>query len=364
MSLACVDANKIGDSCITPYGEHGFCCFISKCDKLFKLLLSKPISEENKDFLAKSQCGWEQDQPLVCCNEIQRKLIPKVDIRAGATYLPKSEDCGIQNLDRVIGGSITGIGELPWVALLKYKNRAGEFAFHCSATLISRQHVITAAHCIYGRALYHIWTPIYVRLGEWDLGSNIDCIGDVSDYACADPHVDIAIELIIPHENYIANSKSQYHDIAIIRMERSTDFTDFIKPVCLPRATHIRKLEAANQKFLVAGWGKTEFRSRAMRLRKVYLNGFDIQACSNLYKQENVFITTSQLCAGGIKGRDSCNGDSGSGLLAIDDSDLSHVYWYLAGVVSFGVSSCGINGWPAVYTKVTEYVNWIEAHIK
>jgi secreted trypsin-like serine protease len=37
--------------------------------------------------------------------------------------------------------------------------------------------------------------------------------------------------------------------------------------------------------------------------------------------------------------------------------------WYLIGVVSFGTKECGI-GRPGVYTKVTNYLDWIEKNMK
>lgn len=353
---------ELGDSCITPFGKSGFCSYFSKCDKLFKIVLSPPISMRNKQILAASQCGWLQDQPLVCCDELDRVLVPLFDTRTGV--LPSDEECGIQNMDRVVGGTSTGIGEFPWMALLKYANGLNTVAFHCSATLITRQHVLSAAHCIYGRDIYGVWNPIEVRLGEWDMNTSIDCIGDSRDYDCADPHIDVPIEQIIPHENYVANSKSHYHDIVLIRMQKRVPMTEFIRPICLPKSAHLRNLITTNQRYIVAGWGKTESSTRSTRLKKVYLRGVDTGTCAHRYKLNKIFISPSQLCAGGIDGRDTCKGDSGSGLVAVDDSNLSSVHWYLAGIVSFGLTPCGSDGWPGVYTRITDYIDWIEAHIQ
>lgn len=43
-------------------------------------------------------------------------------------------------------------------------------------------------------------------------------------------------------------------------------------------------------------------------------------------------------------------GDSGGPLMALDNSERLKSYYYLAGVVSFGPSPCGLEGWPGVYT--------------
>lgn len=42
----------------------------------------------------------------------------------------------------------------------------------------------------------------------------------------------------------------------------------------------------------------------------------------------------------------------------------SYNNWFVFGVVSYGPSPCGTLGWPGVYTRVTEYVDWIAANIK
>lgn len=37
--------------------------------------------------------------------------------------------------------------------------------------------------------------------------------------------------------------------------------------------------------------------------------------------------------------------------------------WVITGVVSFGAKKCGGEGLPAVYTNVTNYLDWIEKNI-
>lgn len=59
-------------------------------------------------------------------------------------------------------------------------------------------------------------------------------------------------------------------------------------------------------------------------------------------------------------GKDSCSGDSGGPLMQTFSSDKSQ--WYVEGVVSFG-ASCGREGWPGIYTRVSEYVDWIKENV-
>lgn len=111
--------------------------------------------------------------------------------------------------------------------------------------------------------------------------------------------------------------------------------------------------------------------------------------CNNIYeKNYKRTITNSQLCAGGILGEDSCKGDSGGPvwlqifknknekinffspifshmkLMAIDRSNPLAIYWYCAGIVSYGPDPCGKEGFPGVYTRVSSYTDWIVKNIK
>lgn len=38
--------------------------------------------------------------------------------------------------------------------------------------------------------------------------------------------------------------------------------------------------------------------------------------------------------------------------------------YYVLGIVSFGPSPCGMEGWPGVYTRITKYVPWIITKLK
>lgn len=69
---------------------------------------------------------------------------------------------------------------------------------------------------------------------------------------------------------------------------------------------------------------------------KVEVDGVPLDQCNNVYRIQNVALTSKQLCAGGAPGKDSCRGDSGGPLMGIDNSERLKPYYYLAGVVSFG----------------------------
>jgi secreted trypsin-like serine protease len=84
-------------------------------------------------------------------------------------------------------------------------------------------------------------------------------------------------------------------------------------------------------------------------------------ACQRAFPSKK--ITTTQICAGGEEGKDSCGGDSGGPLMK------THVigkkqFWYLVGLVSYGSSNCGTKDLPGVYTRLSEYMAWIESNLR
>ena len=93
---------------------------------------------------------------------------------------------------------------------------------------------------------------------------------------------------------------------------------------------------------------------------QVWLPVVGLEDCDRLYRTKRVSIGDGQLCAGGIEGKDSCVGDSGGPLMSTGISPRDgRTRYFMAGVVSFGPELCGIKDWPGVYTRVSQYTDWI-----
>lgn len=343
--------------CTTPANAAGLCQYLRQCTSVFNLLLKgNQLTQDQRIYLSRSQCGYRDNQPLVCCPD---SLIP----RGNSDVLPQPGECGIDPANRIIGGTETDVDEFPWMALLEYTKPQNRKGFHCGGVLISRRYVVTASHCVNGKDIPTTWALTGVRLGEHDLSTETDCITTLTGTDCNVPSIDVPITEKIPHEAYDPQSKNQANDIALLRLQYDVATTDFVKPICLPRQQQLRAFNYDGIKLDVAGWGKTETVSQSNVKLKVRVDGVNIQQCSQVYNRLGVTLQTTQVCAGGERGFDSCRGDSGGPIMTVDRSGAIP-YWYLVGVVSFGPSPCGQEGWPGVYTRMGSYIDWIESKVR
>ncbi|XP_045502391.1 CLIP domain-containing serine protease 2-like isoform X1 [Colias croceus] len=302
------------------------------------------------NLLRELHCGFDTDgTPMICCPP----FLTLNETLSGADLLPNTTVCGIQNDNRIVGGTQTEIDEHPWMALLKYTKPKGS-GYYCGGVLISSRYVLTAAHCIKGADLPSTWSLNEVRLGEWNLKSNEDCNKD----DCALPVVNVPVEEVIAHEKYNAHDGNQQHDIALIRLAHEVNFTDFVKPICLPYTSEFERKTFEGLTMEVAGWGKTETKSTSDVKLKVRLPVIRQDDCKDVYSAANRVITDKQMCAGGVSGEDSCRGDSGGPLMGQDNKN-NKGNWFAVGIVSYGPSPCGTIGWPGVYTRVTHFTDWI-----
>lgn len=361
-------SQSLGQDCVTSRREPGNCIGIRQCPQMISILQRRPLQEEDLQYLQKSQCSFERNNPIICCPTFNPPTSrPPVTPRTPATnengnsnpninlrshpLLPS--DCGIDTEERIVGGEATDIDEFPWMALLEYQKPNG-VTTACGGVLISKRYVLTAAHCLKGKDLPKTWTLSRVRLGEYDTNQNVDCIQRNGIRVCADPLITIPIEEQISHEEYIPESRDQRNDIALLRLARDVTFTHYIKAICLPLDSNVGQL------LDVAGWGKTESRSESNVKLKVRIPFVQNEDCVRTYGNAGVQLGAGQICAGSQKGKDSCRGDSGGPLMARAlGANEDKPKWVSIGVVSFGPSPCGMAGWPGVYTKVFDFLPWI-----
>jgi len=164
----------------------------------------------------------------------------------------------------------------------------------------------------------------------------------------------VRIRKIFVHERY--DDKPNNNDIALIMLKDPVQYTDYIRPVCLP---DVRSSIITGQTALVTGWGETKDRyNRNNVIQKVDVRIISSKQCNrwmSAITSEPDTITQNMVCAGyKVGGKDACQGDSG-GPLIVEQSEGRHV---LIGIVSWGFG-CAKKNRPGVYTKIQNYIEWI-----
>ncbi|XP_008537863.1 trypsin-like [Equus przewalskii] len=237
---------------------------------------------------------------------------------------------GDDDNDKIVGGYTCDINALPYQVSLY----AG---FHrCGGALISSQWVLSAAHC-YRRRLH-------VRLGE----HNIAVLEGTEQF--------ISAVKIIKHPNY--KSVTTGHDIMLIKLAKPAILNKSVNTISLPSSC-----PKTGTQCLISGWGSTQlsagmsspteneesngskFPNSLQCLKAPILSN---TTCRKAYPG---LINNSMMCLGFLEGgKDACQGDSG-GPVACNG--------ILQGIVSWG-AGCALKGKPGVYTKVCNYIQWIQ----
>lgn len=345
LSAAAGGKTKQDNSCITPDKVKGVCVHIKQCRNIYQIIKGPRRQPEYDLYIGLAACMLPGIPRSICCKktEIEPQLLP--------------ENCGVKSQERSSFGNKTEIFEYPWMALLRYKDKKNETHDSCGGSLISARYVLTAAHCI--TPSQSDWRLFQVRLGEHNRSRDPDCnIHDNDEENCAGPVEDFGIKYSVVHESYDKPHRFA-NDIALIRLSRRVKFSDdkyHIRPICLPVTPNLRAKQF--DRYVVTGWGATENSSGSDVLLEAGLRSMNTTACQQRMKANKmgyVRLTEMQLCAGGDDDKvEACKGDSG-GPLGIATNNRFVQY----GIVSFGISSCGVRGFPGVFVRVASYMDWI-----
>ncbi|XP_017053007.1 serine protease 7 [Drosophila ficusphila] len=360
-------------SCRNPNQNQGICRSIYDCPSLLAVVQQNSVSSEDRNFLRSSTCSDGVGRtPYVCCTN-DRSFGPQESSSTAppvtpsifnqgqegqqgeGNLLPSPPKCGPHSFsDKVYNGNDTAVDEFNWMALLEYVDRRGRRELSCGGSLINSRYVLTAAHCVIGEVEKAVGRLTTVRLGEYDTSKDIDCI----DGYCNQPILEMGIEQAIVHPQYDPNNKDRTHDIALLRLDRPVVLNEYIQPVCLPLVS-TRQAINTGEILVVSGWGRTTTARKSTIKQRLDLPVNDHDSCARKFATRNIQLISSQLCVGGEFYRDSCDGDSGGPLMrrAYDQA------WFQEGVVSFG-NRCGLEGWPGVYTRVSDYMDWIQETIR
>nr|KAF6402190.1 hypothetical protein HJG63_016008 [Rousettus aegyptiacus] len=226
---------------------------------------------------------------------------------------------------KIVGGGPADITEFPWQV------RIFDHGKHlCGGSILSEWWILTASHCLINKNK----STLEITHGDRSLNTrNL---------------TKMKVDKLIVHPHF--DSWHMDNDIGLLLLESPFHLDVKRVPICLSKVTDIRRWRNC----WVSGWGIT---IPMLRMYPV-LQKVDIQ----LIKWKKCFhampsVTKNMLCAGSPQGgKDACQGDSGGPLVCQKKGNEN--IWYQLGIVSWGVG-CGKKNLPGVYTKVSNYLSWI-----
>lgn len=376
------------------------CVLLESCGLLCDVMDDIDTNFTIRTFITSKHCGFESSSPLLCCPKSQ--VSSNLDCARTNGRDLDQPNCGLlaPKHERIVGGANASPGDWPWVAALMYKHDNEELSLDCGGTLISRKHVLTAAHCQMGGKQL-----VEVRVGDTDQVTEEDCLEtgsfcyceDGCDYktarecvemgGCAPKHQTFTEFTIKTHPEFRAESNNVMHnDLTIIILDQPVEFTDYVIPVCLPNlevsnerelASPLPQLEDDGTSMvvplpqleedgtsMVVGWGNINpglnHKSPEI-LQQLEVSIYDRDVCHETWKK-HFNVSKNHLCAGTNKTNEAvCRGDSGGPLVRRKSGQDER--WELMGVTSFGLNWCGRN-FPTIFTRVTQYLPWIRKVIR
>ncbi|XP_016961293.1 chymotrypsin-2 [Drosophila biarmipes] len=233
-------------------------------------------------------------------------------------------------LGRVVNGTDSSVEKYPFVISM----RGSTGSHSCGGSIISKQFVMTAAHCTAGRKA----SDLSVQYG-------------VTTISASGPNV-VGVKKIIQHEDY--NPYNNYaNDISLLMVEEPFEFDGVtVAPVQLPDLGYATPQTDAGGEGVLIGWGLNATGGYIQStLQEVGLKIYSDAECTE--RHEGRTDPRYHICGGVDEGgKGQCSGDSGGPLIYNGQQ---------VGIVSWSIKPCTVAPYPGVYCKVAQYVDWIRS---
>ncbi|XP_059141545.1 serine protease 40-like [Physella acuta] len=308
--------------------------------------------------------------------------------------------CGIPVVNGAkyrLTGTLSEPHAWPWVAFVRFGQHV------CTGVVLDEIHLLAAAHCIHRE-----------RSGTAILGMH--------SYAQrhTDPHIaKRSIAKVTMHQMF--DFESRRHDIALLKLLAPLNFTDHIRPICLPTAGpfqpdisqhrqqgHVTQGEGhlsqsnndtsqstndtiqgdsdtsgseagdrpqytipyKDDVCFLNGWSNVEHqldiftehepvRTPNSKLHQLRVWVMHQYLCCYLHHFVNFTINNGQMCLDSTWDKGTCGGDSGGALVCLRDGR-----YYLTGLLSYYEPNCNGRVIPDIVTNVHSYLDWIKENIK
>lgn len=211
----------------------------------------------------------------------------------------------------------------------------------CGGTLIDRQWVLTAGHCLTNAS----GAPVNTSSIEIAIQPS----GTTNEIVNAKEWVGASLFRLHPQYSFPKN------DIALIKLKKSvssrvTTLNDNNKDLIGMSGTVVG-LGSTTRKLS----GQVVIEKTPARLQQTTIPIIDISICNGYYSGG---VPANLICAGnsGLRSSDACTGDSGGPLYIYRNGQKTQ-----AGIVSFG-SGCGV-GAPNGYTDISKYKSFIKQYV-
>ena len=284
---ALTSRQRYGNECRLNRNTVGYCRFIDdeECERPRELMERSRRSRRQRRRARrllrrriKSPCGYQDHDYTLCCPGDVPSGPPSNPViecgkrqeeasnsrrRLQRSPSPTPQDLIPSNFQDspntvfIVGGFESADNAWPFtVALGQVNSKDLSFNVVCGGTLISKKHVLTAAHCFPSRP-----TPAqkitHVRAGKQDLLNPVP-IGSFTDASICRTHV---------HEDFTLIGGA-HNDVALVELCQDVTFGQTIQPACLPASQNSKEYQ--RRTLTVVGWGsESEGGATVDRLREV-----------------------------------------------------------------------------------------------
>ncbi|XP_077396591.1 mannan-binding lectin serine protease 1 isoform X2 [Festucalex cinctus] len=306
---------------------------------------------------------WDTELP-VCQSEYSCSPNgPRVNDTVGAELPTCAPACGRPSrplavqVKRIVGGRAAEPGNFPWQVLLNVEDssRVPSERWFGSGALLSDAWILTAAHVVLSRRRDARVVPVAPE--------HIKVLAGAVDMRDKRASAVLAVSRVLVHPDFRPSDFD--NDIALLKLSVRVELNHVVHHVCLPPSSQgDAPAPPPHSLGVVAGWGVSHPDVTSDLLQFVRLPVVPQGECRASYaaRAGGYNVSDNMFCAGFYEGgRDTCLGDSGGAFVAQDSVSRQ---WAVFGLVSWaGPEECGSRRVYGVYTRVNNYLKWIQEHI-